>query len=141
MIYIFIALVFYTLAILTSSYASKHAESNTITAIIHIIAAVVPVLVILPYIGRIQTLVTKQGLISSVLAGIFISIFGLAINKAYAVNNVGIIAPIVFGGSIFLSTILSYFIFGEKVGMIQTFGLLFIFLGLALVIYTRAYGV
>lgn len=111
------------------------------TAVVHTLAAIVPVALLYPQMSRLGEIFTKQGLFFSLIAGLFIGIFGIVIGKAYAANNVGIVVPIVFGGSIFLSTVLSYFIFGEKVGAIQSVGLGLIFLGLYLVVYTRMYSI
>jgi hypothetical protein len=62
----------------------------------------------------------------------------MALNKSYALNKVAIVVPIVFGGAIFLSTILSGFIFKEKIGFLQGVGLGFLGIGLILIIYARA---
>jgi uncharacterized membrane protein len=108
---------------------------------VHTLAAIIPVALLAPSFSKLDTLFNKQGLIFSLVAGVCIGIFGLAIGKAYTVNKVGIVVPIVFGGSIFLSTTLSYFLFGEKVGTVQSVGLTFIFVGLLLVIYTRMHAI
>lgn len=71
-------------------------------------------------------------------SGILIGIFALMINKSYSVNKVGIVAPIVLGGSIFLSTIASYFIFKEKITLTEAAGLVLLGLGLLVLIYARA---
>lgn len=141
MVYIIVALIFYTLAILASTYANRNSDVTFVTAIVHTLAAVAPVALLAPHFSKLDTLFNKQGLFFSLLAGVCIGIFGLAIGKAYAVNKVGIVVPIVFGGSIFLSTTLSYFLFGEKVGTVQSVGLTFIFVGLLLVIYTRMHAI
>lgn len=62
----------------------------------------------------------------------------MTLNKSYSVNKVAIVAPIVFGGAIFFSAILSSFIFKEKIGSVQGIGLAFLGIGLALIIYARA---
>lgn len=74
----------------------------------------------------------------SILAGIAIALFGLALSKSYATNKVAIVVPIVFGGSIFLSAILSAILFDEKITILQLIGLLFLAIGLAFIIYARA---
>jgi drug/metabolite transporter (DMT)-like permease len=53
---------------------------------------------------------------------------------------VALVSPIVFGGTIFLSAILSYFIFKEKVSPIQFSGLAILGVGLLLIIYSAATG-
>jgi drug/metabolite transporter (DMT)-like permease len=62
----------------------------------------------------------------------------MALNKSFSLNKVGIVTPVVFGGAIFLSTILSYFIFKEKITGIQGLGLAFLAIGFILIIYAKA---
>ncbi len=62
----------------------------------------------------------------------------MALNRSYSVNKVAIVAPIVFGGAIFLSAILSNIFFKEKIGLLQGVGLGFLGIGLIIIIYARA---
>ncbi|QQR63661.1 hypothetical protein IPH70_04125 [Candidatus Roizmanbacteria bacterium] len=55
-------------------------------------------------------------------------------------NKVAIVSPMVFGGAIFLSTILGYVIFKEQVSRFQAIGLFFLAVGLGFVIYARWTG-
>jgi uncharacterized membrane protein len=141
MLYIFVALVFYTLGILALTIASRKSDAIMVNAIGNIVASLIPITLMLFKFKVSEIFNNKQGVFFAGLSGLCIAIFGLAIAKAYSANNVGIVVPIVFGGSIFLSTILSYFIFGERVGVVQSVGLGLIFLGLCLVVYTRMYSV
>jgi uncharacterized membrane protein len=141
MFYIFVALVFYTLSILALTAASRKADASIVNTFSNIVTILIPLIVMLLKFKLTEILNDKNAILFAVLSGVCIALFGLAISKAYATNNVGIVAPIVFGGSIFLSTILSYFIFGEKVGNLQTVGLALIFLGLCVVVYTRIYTI
>jgi multidrug transporter EmrE-like cation transporter len=74
----------------------------------------------------------------AVLNGVFIALFVLLLTKSLSVNKVGIVAPIVFGGSILISTVLSYFIFNEKATLLETLGLIFVLVGISIVAYARA---
>ena len=74
----------------------------------------------------------------AVLGGIVISLFVLALNKSFTQNKVGVVAPVVFGGAILISTVLSYFIFKEKIDGIETVGLVLVLAGLGFLIYARA---
>lgn len=140
MLYIFVALVFYTLGILALTLASRKSDAVVVTAIGNIVASLIPITLMLFKFKVSEIFNNKQGVLFAGLSGVCIAIFGIAIARAYSSNNVGIVVPIVFGGSIFLSTVLSYFLFGEKVGTVQSIGLTFIFIGLLLVIYTRMYA-
>lgn len=139
MIYIFLALICYSIAIILGASAARNLNSNLAAGIINTVSAIIPIAIAIPLITKKNLGSHKFGLIMSVLAGIMIALFVMAINKAYAQNKVGIVAPVVFGGAIFLSTTLSYFIFKEKVSQLQFIGLLVLAVGFSLVIYARGY--
>lgn len=140
MIYIILAMVFYAVAIVLGAAASRNANTNLAAAITNLISAVVPIVAIVPLMGKQLFADSKRGIIFAVLGGVSIAFFVMAINKSYAVNKVGIVAPIVFGGAIFLSTVLSYFIFKEKISLLQFVGLMFLAIGFGVIIYARAVG-
>lgn len=100
--------------------------------------SVIPVLTVLPILTRRTFETQRFGIFMAALGGIGIAGFIMALNKAFAENKVGIVTPIVFGGAIFLSTILSIFIFKEKLTALESVGLGVLGLGLAIVIYARA---
>lgn len=140
MIYIFLALVFYTVAILLGAAASRNANTNLVSAIMNTISAVIPVALVASLLSKKFIISQKFGVLMAVAGGVCVALFVMAINKAYSFNKVGIVAPIVFGGAIFLSTILSYFIFKEKVSQLQFIGLIILGVGFGFVIYARATG-
>lgn len=140
MIYIILAMVFYAVAIMFGAAASRNANTNLAAAITNLVSAVVPLVVITPLLGKKLFVNQKLGIVFAVFGGVAIAFFVMAINKAYSVNKVGIVAPVVFGGAIFLSTILSYFIFKEKVSALQLVGLILLAVGFGTVIYARAVG-
>lgn len=94
----------------------------------------------IPLIDKKTLSQDKKGIIFAFLTGIAIAFFVLSINKAYAANKVGIVAPMVFGGAIFVSTILSYAFLKEKVSTLQFGGLLILALGFCVITYARATG-
>ncbi len=81
-----------------------------------------------------------MGIIYAVLGGLTVALFVMSLNKAFSVNKVAIVSPIVFGGAILLTTVASYFVFKEKVSLVQGIGLALLLVGLGLVIYARATG-
>lgn len=137
MIYIILALLLYSIGIMFAAAASRHLNTNLAAAIMGAVSTVIPLLVIIPLLAKKGTQSPKFGILMAVAAGILISLFVMALNKSYAENKVGIVAPVVFGGAIFLSTILSYFIFKEKVSHLQTIGLIFLAIGFSTIIYAR----
>jgi drug/metabolite transporter (DMT)-like permease len=140
MIYIILAMIFYAVGILLGAAASRNANTNLAAAITNAISAVVPILVVIPVLSKKMLTNQKLGVILATLAGISIAFFVMAINKSYAVNKVGIVAPLVFGGAIFISTIASYFIFKEKISGMQAAGLIILAVGFGVIIYARATG-
>ncbi len=120
--------------------ASRNMNTNLSTAIVNIVTAIIPISFVYPLLNAKTFQGSQKGVIYSLITGVFITLFTLALTKSYSVNKVGIVTPIVFGGAIFLTTILSYFLYSEKVSKIQLYGLLFLALGFSLVIYARWTG-
>ena len=140
MIFIVIAGIFYTAALLFITAASRRIDGSLLNGIGNTISAIIPLVIAIPFMNGAYIAKGKTGVIFAVLAGTCIAIFGLALSKSYAVNKVGIVSPLVFGGSIFLTTILSMVFFKEKISVVQGIGLFFVMIGLGFVIYARATG-
>lgn len=138
MLFIILSLFFYTIAIMFGTVASRSADTNLVSAIMNSLSAIIPIAVILPILNRKLFVDSRVGILMAIVAGIAIALFTLALNKSYSVNKVAIVAPIVFGGAIFLSAILSNIVFREKIDFTQGVGLIFLGIGLAIIIYARA---
>jgi len=136
MIYIFLALITYSAAILMGAYANRHANISLVSLIVNIMSISVPLLLFLT--AKTGTKIsTRAGIMAAIAGGLLISVFSLALGKSYEQNNVAIVGPIVFGGAIVITSILSYFLFKEKIVPLQGLGLLLVTIGLALVVYSR----
>lgn len=140
MIWIIIASVIYGVAIVLAAVASRNANTTVVAAILNTVSAVIPIAVAIPLLEKKTLQQQKYGLIMAVATGVLIAFFVMAVNKAYAVNKVGIVAPAVFGGAIFLSTAISYFALKEKISLLQAIGLLMLAIGFGVIIYARATG-
>ena len=138
--YIILAMIFYTCAILLSTFASRAINSNLVSAIVNSISAIIPLIVIAPIVGKKMFEQGQTGIIAATISGIFIALFAMSLNKSFQLNKVAIVTPVVFGGAIFLSAVLSYFIFKEKVSTFQFAGLTLLGVGLVLIIYSAATG-
>ena len=137
MIYIILATLFYSAALLLSAPANRLMDTNTVVAITNILATIIPVGIVLPFL-KISTLTqNKYGVLYSIAAGVCIAFFGLALAKSFSINRVGIITPIVFGGTILITSVIGTIIFKEKISLIQMYGLGFVFLGIILVAYAQ----
>lgn len=137
-LYIFIAMLFYAAGILFGAAASRNLNSSLAAAITNVLSAVVPILVALPFITRKEVTSHRFGVLMAVGAGLCIAVFAVALNKSFSVNRVGIVAPLVFGGALFLSSLLSLFIFKERMSLLEGCGLAVLSVGLILIIYARA---
>ena len=98
MVFIILAALFYTGAILLSTFASRAINSNLVSAIVNGVSAIIPVLVVIPLLGKKLSENGKLGVITAVLSGICIALFAMSLNKSFQINKVGIVSPIVFGG-------------------------------------------
>lgn len=130
----------YAAGIVLGAAASRNTNTNLAAAITNIVSGLVPVLVTIPLFTKKTFTNQRLGILLAVACGIMIAAFVMAVNKAYAENKVGIVAPAVFGGAIFLSTVLSYFVFKEKVSSLQLLGLLLLAIGFGIVLFARATG-
>jgi uncharacterized membrane protein len=137
MVYIILAMVFYAAAIIFGAAASRNTNTNVAAAVTNIVSAIIPVVAIIPILTKKLVVNQKLGIIFAVIGGVLIAFFVMSLNKAYEVNRVGIVAPIVFGGAIFLSTFASYFVFKEKITAVQLIGLILLGLGLGFIVYAR----
>ena len=136
MIYIFLALITYSAAILVATFANRHANVSLVALLVNIISISAPLLLFLTEKTG-NKISSKSGIIAAIAGGLLISVFTLALGKSYEQNNVAIVGPIVFGGSIVITSILSYFLFKEKIVPLQGIGLLLVTIGLGLVVYSR----
>ncbi len=137
MLYILVAMVSYTLAIILGTYATRNANLYLVNAIVNGLSAIIPLALVFINFSKATSENSKLGILMAVLCGIAITIFTIALTKSYNTDKVAIVAPLIFGGSIFLSAILSLVIFKEKITTFQGAGLLFLGIGLAFIIYSK----
>lgn len=130
----------YTLVVLLLTAASRHIDTNLLTAITNVFSVLIPLIAAAHLIHRKTFVNFKFGVIMAAAAGLTIGLYGMALSKSFSVNKIGIVTPVVFGGTIFLSTFLSYFIFKEKVTLLQTCGLVVLAIGFSIIIFARATG-
>lgn len=116
------------------------ANTTIVAALINIVSAIIPTLVAIPILNKANIQNQRLGLIAALIAGVFIALFSIALTKSYSQNKVAVVVPIVFGGSILVSAILSYFFFKEKVTLFQGVGLGFLAIGLLIITYARFTG-
>jgi len=138
MIYIILSLLLYTAVTLLGTAAARHADPTLAAAIVAAASAVIPAIAAASIVVRKTVRGESFGLWMAVLGGLAVGLFTLSLLKAFSQNKVGVVTPIVFGGAIFLSTILSYFVFKEKITAPEVVGLAFLAVGFCIIIYARA---
>lgn len=140
MIYLILALLLFTALNLVSAAASRNANTNLVSLLTGIGSMVIPFIVVLPSLAKQSFQNQKAGLIMALLTGLLVGLYALAVNKSFTQNKVAIIAPVVFGGAILLTSVMSYFIFKEKISQTEGIGLVLVLIGLAIIIYARAFA-
>lgn len=138
MIYILGAMILYTAAVLFGTAAARHANTNLVSLITNSLSILAPLLVVAPQLSKKSFTNNKFGISMAIAGGLVVGLFVMALNKSFSENKVGIVAPIVLGGAIFLSTVMSYFIFKEKINLVEGTGLVLVLIGLTVIIYARA---
>ena len=140
MIYIFLATILFTCALTAAAIASRNLNTNLAAAITNLISAIIPVAVVLPILGKVNFQNQKIGILAAIVAGLFIALYTMAFAKSVSINKVAIVFPVVFGGTILLTAIVSYFLFKEKISLFQGIGLALLFFGLIFITYARFTG-
>jgi drug/metabolite transporter (DMT)-like permease len=136
-IYILLALFLYTAVIVLVTAASRHVDNRLVALIQVAMSVVIPAIMVVVALGKKTLSYDRFGISMAILGGLGTGLFAWAMVKSYSEIKVGIVAPVVFGGAIFFSTMLSYFIFKEKIGQLQFVGLLFLAIGFSIIIYAR----
>lgn len=76
---------------------------------------------------------TTQGIVYSVLAGVAVAIYGILLVKSFERADIAVVIPVVFGGSIALSTLFSWLFLKEQISSIQLAGIIAVIIGVGLI--------
>jgi drug/metabolite transporter (DMT)-like permease len=137
MFYIFVALATYTAAVLVGTAASRALNPVLLSGVVNSVSAILPLVLAYPLLTRSTLTESRYGIVLGIAAGILIAIFTIALNKSYAVNKVAIVSPIVFGGSIVLTSVIGSIIFKEHLSRLEMLGLAVVSVGIGLIIYAK----
>lgn len=134
---IILAILSYTTAILAFGRGPLTADSNLVGTIINFIGMLVPlVLFVLSSVSIKESKPT--GLWWALAGGVAIGIFTLALTRIFASGQaVSFVTPLVYGGSVALSAIISFLFFGEKIPMLQAVGIGVIIIGIFVVVFSK----
>lgn len=137
MVYIILATVLYATVILLGTAASRHTNTNLAAGISNLFSAIIPVILFAHLLTKKTITNEKFGITMAILSGLGVGLFVMAMNKSLSVNKVGVAAPIIFGGAIFLSTLFGTIIFKEKISPLQGVGLSFLAVGFLVIVYAQ----
>jgi uncharacterized membrane protein len=138
MLYLILSMFIFTGVILTATAASRHVNSNVVSLITEAVSVIAPLVLVIFTVSKKTVSGHGYGLWMAALSGLLVGFYVLTFNKALTENKVGVVAPVIFGGGLFLSAVLSYFLFNEKLGVLEAIGLVLMLAGLLTIIYARA---
>lgn len=137
MLSIVLALLFYTIGLLLLTFASRSINSTFVAAISNFFTAIIPISIATFFWNKKILVDAKFGIIFAILAGISLAFYTIFLNRSLESSRVGIVTPIIFGGVIFLTTVLGVLLFKEKVTTLQGIGLTLIGIGILFIIYVK----
>lgn len=140
MLFLIAAAILYTIAITLGAFAARNGNTNLVGGITNLIGAVLPLSVAAVEFSRKPFAHQRLGIIAAIGGGVAIAFFVMVLNKSFTLNKVGIVTPVVFGGSIFLSAIIGYFVFKERTTVFQLVGLALVLVGIICIGYAKATG-
>jgi uncharacterized membrane protein len=140
--YIIVATIFYSLFQIFSGQSSGKIDANLSASIFNGIGAMIPLVVYLIYnmIRNHESVpTTSKGIVYSVIAGLAIAVFSIALVKSFEKGaNISFVIPLVYGGSIVLTSIISNFWLSEKISNWHLIGLGLIAAGFVTIIISKA---
>ena len=137
-----IALIFYTLFQVCIGRTGGEIDANLSAFIFNGLGAIIPITFYFLYrlskkVSTVPT--TKMGVVYSVLGGVAIAVFSIALVKAFEKGgNVSLVIPLVYGGSIVLAALIGSLGYGEKVDPWHMLGLVLISLGFVVIVLANS---
>ncbi len=137
------SVVFYSAYALAISRAAGKIDPLLSAGVVNLIGTVLPLAAWWVLKGRITGLpaAVSPGMALSILAGLCIAAFGFFVMKAFESGAASYVIPLVYGGTIAVSTLVGWAAFREQIPPAQTAGIALILCGLGMVVFARAKGV
>ena len=108
-------------------------------SILSLIAGFLPLIVYLALTKKNLITTTKEGVVYSVLAGIFVGLFTVVLIKLFERGeNLSIVSPAIYGGTIVGVALIGWLVFKEPANVYSVLGVALVALGVGLLIYGRA---
>ena len=135
-------IVLYTLLITFSSRASGKIDPYWSSTIFGIASTVAPFLLwyVSKQSGKALLPTTTTGIMYSLAAGASAGIFTSFLVKIFEKGAVSYATPVIYGGTIAVTTMVGYFLFKETISGLQAAGIALTMLGIGIVIYSRMSG-
>ncbi len=141
LVLIIIATIGYTFFQFFSAKAGGKIDGGLVPVVVNIFAVLIPLTFLLVKVfNKSQFLHTQRiGLFYAILAGVSIAVFAMAFQKIFQQGgNLSYVSPLIFGGAIALSTILSVIFLKESVTRLHLAGIFLVASGLCLISFARA---
>lgn len=81
--------------------------------------------------------VSKEGIISSLIAGVFIALFSILLVKVFEKGNLSYTMPLIYGGSIAITSLIGFFFFKDQVTAWGIIGLVLVSIGIGCIIFSK----
>lgn len=125
-----------------SAKAGGKIDGSIVPIVVNLVAIIVPLLIYY-YLKNSESHSfipnTKAGLLYASLAGVSIAGFALAFHKIFqAGGNLSYVSPLVFGGSIAISTILSAVFLKESLTLYHVAGIILVLSGISLIVVAKS---
>lgn len=140
-ILILIATLGYALFQFFSAKAGGKIDGGLVPIIVNVVAVIVPLIVLASKLANKGHLLPTQrsGLIFAALAGFGIAIFAIAFHKIFQYGgNLSYISPVIFGGAIGMSAVMSLIFLKESITFYHAAGIFMIVAGMVLIAVAKA---
>jgi uncharacterized membrane protein len=133
--------VFYAGFQIFSRLAGGKIDGFLVPIIINLVAVFIPLFVYVQQKAKGSTFLatTRPGLVYAVFAGASIALFAISFAKIFQKSgNLAFVSPIIFGGSILLSTLFGALLLKEQMSPLHIVGFIAILFGIGLIILAKA---
>ncbi len=134
------AVITYSLYGVFASQASNRIDATLASVVFNGLAFVIPFVIYVFYkFVRHDRLIptTQTGLFYSLLAGIAIALFSILLVKLFEKGDVAYVMPVVYGGTIVVSSLVGWVYLKETVSLLQGVGIVVTLAGVLLVVLSR----
>lgn len=137
---IIIATILYTLFEIFASRAGNKIDANLSSVIFNSLGAILPLVIYAFYKlskGTKLITTTNPGIIYSILAGIAIALFSIFLIKIFEKGGLAYVVPLIYGGTVALTSLTGWLIFKESVSGLQILGTTIVVIGIGLIIFSK----